>query len=225
MFFVARVASIATATLTLAGLISLSTPSQAAEIVQPIMPVMQMVQSLTTAEVPATIAPQTTIQTKTQSVIAPDTDRTVVTPTEEAEAAMEFASLDAAVAAQDRAATDEATRCLAGAVYFESKGEPLSGQLAVAQVILNRAKSGRFPPDVCGVVTQRGQFSFVRGGRIPSIDQARAAYRTAVAVARVAMADAWDSAAEHALYFNTPNRVPGARLRRVAMIGNHVFYR
>ncbi|SFP56328.1 cell wall hydrolase [Sphingomonas rubra] len=139
--------------------------------------------------------------------------------------AVEFASLDAAVAAQDREVADEATRCLASAVYFESKGEPLPGQLAVAQVIINRAKSGRFPADVCGVVTQRGQFGFVRGGRIPSIDEERAAYRTAVAVARVALADAWDGAAETALYFNTPERAPAPRLRRVAMIGHHVFYR
>ena len=56
---------------------------------------------------------------------------------------------------------------MAGAIYFEAKGEPLSGQLAVAEVILNRAKSGRFPKAICSVVTQRGQFSFVRGGRIP----------------------------------------------------------
>lgn len=220
MFFVARVASIATATLTLAGLISLSTPGQAAEIVQPIAPMVQMVKSLTADEVPAPAVAQTATAVTT-------VHQTTAVPTETVtdEAEVEFASLDAAVAAQDRAAADEATRCLAGAIYFESKGEPLSGQLAVAQVILNRAKSGRFPPDVCGVVTQRGQFGFVRGGRIPSIDEARAAYRTAVAVARVAMADAWDSAAEHALYFNTPGRVPGARLQRVASIGNHIFYR
>lgn len=220
MFFVARVASIATATLTLAGLISLSTPGQAAEIVQPIAPMVQMVKSLTADEVPAPAVAQTAtaVVTVPQPTAAP-------TETVADDAEVEFASLDAAVAAQDRAAADEATRCLAGAIYFESKGEPLSGQLAVAQVILNRAKSGRFPPDVCGVVTQRGQFGFVRGGRIPSIDEARAAYRTAVAVARVAMADAWDSAAEHALYFNTPGRVPGARLQRVASIGNHIFYR
>lgn len=221
MIFAARVASFAIATLTLAGLISVSAPVRAADLVQPTTPVVQVVKSLTEAEVPAfsttstvTVAPQNPV------VQAPST-----VPTESDDAEEEFTSLDAAVAAQDRAVADEATRCLAGAIYFESKGEPLSGQLAVAQVIINRAKSGRFPADVCGVVTQRGQFSFVRGGRIPSIDGARAAYRTAVAVARVALADAWDSAAETALYFNTPGRAPGARLQRVASIGNHIFYR
>lgn len=136
-----------------------------------------------------------------------------------------FDTLADAVAAQDVTAEDEAMRCLAGAIYFESKGEPLSGQLAVAEVILNRAKSGRYPPDVCGVVKQRGQFGFVRGGRIPSINEGARAWRTAVAVARVALNDVWGSAAGKALYFNTPGRAPGARLTRVAMIGNHVFYR
>ena len=43
-------------------------------------------------------------------------------------------------------------KCLATAVYFESKGEPLDGQLAVAQVILNRVKDGRFGRSICAVV-------------------------------------------------------------------------
>ena len=77
--------------------------------------------------------------------------------------------------------------CLAGAVYFESKGEPLSGQLAVANVIINRTKSGRFPTSICSVVKQPGQFSFVRGGRIPAVG-ANAQYRTATAIAKVALA-------------------------------------
>lgn len=136
-----------------------------------------------------------------------------------------FDSLAEAVAAHDSAEIDEAQRCLAGAVYFESKGEPLAGQLAVANVIINRSKSGRFPADICAVVKQRGQFSFVRGGEIPSIDAGRAAYRTALAVARVALAAAWDSPAPKALFFNTPDRRPGRNLTRIAMIGHHVFYR
>ncbi|MEG3163724.1 cell wall hydrolase [Sphingomonas sp. PB2P19] len=138
--------------------------------------------------------------------------------------AEEFDSLAEAVAAQDAAASSDALQCLAGAVYFESKGEPLAGQLAVAEVIINRAKSGRFATDVCGVVTQRGQFSFVRGGRIPPIN-ANKAYRTAIAVAKVALASAWDSPAPKALFFNTPNRSPGGRLTKIAAIGHHIFYR
>ena len=136
----------------------------------------------------------------------------------------EFDTLAQAVAAQDSAAADEALQCLAGAIYFESKGEPLTGQLAVAEVIINRAKSGRFPADVCAVVKQRGQFSFVRGGQIPTITKG-ASYRTAIAVAKVALASAWNSPADKALYFNTPDRRPSVRAIKVASIGNHVFYR
>ncbi|MGU3389309.1 cell wall hydrolase [Sphingomonas sp. M1A8_2b] len=143
--------------------------------------------------------------------------------TASAEAA-EFDTLAQAVAAQDSAAASEALQCLAGAIYFESKGEPLAGQLAVAEVIINRAKSGRFPSDVCDVVKQRGQFSFVRGGQIPTITNG-ASYRTAIAVAKVALASAWNSPAEKALYFNTPDRRPSVRAVKVASIGNHVFYR
>ena len=49
--------------------------------------------------------------------------------------------------------------CLATGIYFESKSEPLAGQLAVGQVIANRANSGvRFPYSYCGVLFQRSQF-------------------------------------------------------------------
>lgn len=87
----------------------------------------------------------------------------------------DFSTLDAAVAAQTATIDDEELNCLAIGVYYESKGEPLAGQLAVADVILNRTTSGRFPTSVCGVLTQRGQFSFVKGGRLPDVDTSRPA--------------------------------------------------
>lgn len=136
-----------------------------------------------------------------------------------------YPSLAAAVAAQPASiAADEELRCLAGAIYFEARGEPLSGQLGVAEVILNRAASGRFARGVCGVVTQPGQFSFVRGGRVPAVAD-NANYRTAVSVAKVALAEAWESDASDALYFNARRAAPGGARVRVAAIGNHVFYR
>src|SRR3546814_3191432 len=64
---------------------------------------------------------------------------------------------------------DPELKCLAGAVYFESKGETLAGQLAVARVVINRSQSGDFPDSICGVVYQPSQFSFIRDGRMPSI--------------------------------------------------------
>ncbi len=136
-----------------------------------------------------------------------------------------YPTLAAAVAAQStHDGDDDAIQCLAGAIFYEAKGEPLSGQLAVADVIINRSKSGRFPSDICEVVTQRGQFGFVRGGRIPDINEESRPYRTAVAVAKVALADAWDGEAERALYFNR-GRAPASGLTKVASIGNHIFWR
>jgi N-acetylmuramoyl-L-alanine amidase len=173
----------------------------------------------TSSVVPQPVPAVATIATLPAPAVGPDA--TLAAP-----AAPRFSSLNAAVAAQVQgAALSDDVQCLAGAIFFESKGEPLAGQLAVAEVILNRARSGRFAGDVCGVVTQKGQFSFVRGGRIPAVDQGLAAWRTAVAVAKVAVADHWDSPASDALYFNGRGTGFGRNLTRVAAIGNHVFYR
>jgi cell wall hydrolase len=120
---------------------------------------------------------------------------------------------------------DAQQECLAGAVYFEAKGEPLHGQLSVAEVILNRARSGRFPASACGVVKQRGQFSFVRGGRFPAIARTSLAWKRAVAIAHIAVSDLADSPASKALFFHAKRVSPGWRLTRVAAVGNHIFYR
>jgi spore germination cell wall hydrolase CwlJ-like protein len=208
MTFLTRAATIAAMTFSIAALIGTSAPGKATELDRTAITAPAL-DSINVA--PPAIVPEPALSPVEASP----------TPTEE----KTFASLAQAVAAQTAANADQTLRCLAGAIYFESKGEPLSGQLAVAHVIINRTKSGRFPADVCAVIKQRGQFGFVRGGAIPSIDEGRAAWRTAVAVAKVALAAAWDSPAPRALYFNTPNRVPAARLTRVASIGNHIFYR
>jgi len=126
------------------------------------------------------------------------------------------------------AGTQTASReeeCLAGAVYFEAKGEPLDGQLAVAQVVMNRARSGRFASSICGVVFQRSQFSFVRGGGFPPIARNSRHWREAVAIAKIAANEMWDSTVDNALYFHARRVSPGWRLSRIATIGNHVFYR
>jgi N-acetylmuramoyl-L-alanine amidase len=115
--------------------------------------------------------------------------------------------------------------CLAGAIYFESKGESLDGQLAVAKVIINRATSGRFASSLCGVVFQPGQFSFVRGGGFPPIARGSRHWSNAVAIAQIARDELWQSAAPKALFFHATHVSPRWRLTRVATIGNHVFYR
>ena len=137
-----------------------------------------------------------------------------------------ISSLRALVAAEDiNAPLSAEEECLAGAVYFESRNESLEGQHAVADVVINRAESGRFPASICGVVYQPSQFSFVRGGRMPAINRGSTDWREAVAIARVAMDDEWQSAAPKALFFHATRVSPGWKLKRVATVGNHVFYR
>ena len=119
---------------------------------------------------------------------------------------------------------DREADCLAKAVYFESKGEPLNGQLAVAEVIMNRAKSGRFAGTLCGVVKQPSQFSFVRGGNFPVVVN-QAMWRQAVGVAHVAMNGLWASTAQNALFFHAKRVSPNWGKQRVAAVGNHIFYR
>lgn len=170
----------------------------------------------------------TQVPTMAEALADLEADAPADTPQAEfaiADAADDYTTLAAAVAAQPLAVDDEELNCLAAGVYHESKGEPLEGQLAVAKVILNRTLSGRFPRSVCGVLKQRGQFSFVRGGSIPQPPASAKAWKTALAVAKVARADKWDSKVSQALYFHAAHVSPGWRRARVGSVGNHIFYR
>ena len=117
--------------------------------------------------------------------------------------------------------------CLAGAIYFEARGEPLKGQLAVAEVIINRSQSRQFPGTYCGVVRQPGQFSFVRKGAIPAANRGTQAWRNAVAVAHIAHEEQWQTEAEDALYFHARYVRPSwsHRKQALATIDSHIFYR
>jgi len=121
----------------------------------------------------------------------------------------------------------EQMRCLASAVYFESRGEPLSGQLAVAQVIINRAEDRRFPASYCGVVFQRAQFSFIKNGRMPRVRTSSPAWNRAKAIARIAHDGMWQSEAADAVYFHANYVRPrwSYRKTRTAQIETHIFYR
>lgn len=124
----------------------------------------------------------------------------------------------------EAAPMDRDMECLARAVYWEAKGEPLDGQLAVAEVILNRVARGKFGRDVCDVVTAPRQFSFVRGGHIP-VPVNRGSYAEAKAIAWIALADAWKPIVGDATHFHARYVNPGWRMTRVAQVGNHIFYR
>jgi len=122
---------------------------------------------------------------------------------------------------------DEQANCLATAVYFEARGESVEGQLAVARVVVNRAASGRYPPDWCSVVKQPAQFSFVRHGQFPSIDTASSAWARAQGVARLAVANVVPSVGSDVLWYHANYVAPswGHRLNLVEKIGAHIFYR
>ena len=125
-------------------------------------------------------------------------------------------------------ALDGEASCLATAVYFEARGESLDGQLAVAQVVMNRAVSGRYPTSWCAVVKQRAQFSFVRsGGRFPAIKAGCVQWAKAQAIARVATKRLASTLSDDVLWYHANYVAPswGRRLNRVSRIGAHIFYR
>ena len=122
---------------------------------------------------------------------------------------------------------NEEANCIAVAVYHEARGESLEGQLAVARVIMNRAASGKYPPSWCETVKQPWQFSFVRNYRFPYTDTNCEAWRKAVGVTRLAIANAYPTLPTDVLWYHADYVSPswGKRLSYVDKIGTHIFYR
>jgi spore germination cell wall hydrolase CwlJ-like protein len=132
---------------------------------------------------------------------------------------------------------DSERTCLAQAIYHEARGETRDGQMAVANVIINRAFSKKYPSTICGVVYQnadRGkykcQFTFACDGR-SDMGTERAAWNRSVKLAEVAFAEFQqgerpDVIPGTALYYHTTSVAPkwSHTFRRVAAIGSHVFY-
>jgi hypothetical protein len=131
----------------------------------------------------------------------------------------------------DNAAREQ--RCLAEAVYFEARSEPEEGQAAVAQVVLNRVRSGLYPSSICGVVYQNRhrhmacQFTFACEGkslRISDRESWDTAQRVAHAVleGKTYLADVGGATHYHANYVR-PSW--SRRLRKMDVIGRHIFYK
>jgi spore germination cell wall hydrolase CwlJ-like protein len=137
-------------------------------------------------------------------------------------------TLEQQVAAAARVETDNQEQdCLASAVYFEARGEELKGQLAVADVVLNRVASAKYPNTICEVVEQPWQFSFVNAtGRIPAADRSSEAWKNAVAIARIAQAGTARAVDSDVLWYHADYVSPswGRRLARQDKIGLHIFY-
>jgi N-acetylmuramoyl-L-alanine amidase len=179
--------------------------------------------ALMIAEPQPVLVSEPVVQPLPEQVEAAEPDNS--TAEDEAFRAVEAASLAELVSAQTRGPLSRELECLAGAIYFEAKGESLTGQLAVGRVVVARARSGRFPQSYCGVVLQPSQFSFVRGRSIPAVNRSTHQWQRATAIARIAHADAWESPVEGALFFHATHVAPRWRLTRMARVENHVFYR
>jgi spore germination cell wall hydrolase CwlJ-like protein len=125
---------------------------------------------------------------------------------------------------------DAQFQCLAQALYFEARGESPAGQAAVAEVILNRVESGRFPNSICGVVTQASpngcQFSYMCDGKSDAVTDNRAWDRSA-RIARAMLDGAPRTLTGGATHFHTPRVAPDWSLvfTRTVAIGGHIFYR
>ena len=133
----------------------------------------------------------------------------------------------------DGASRAKAEKCLANAVYFEARGEPVRGQIAVAQVVMNRVFSPFYPNDVCDVVYQNAnrhnscQFTFACDG-IPDVVTEPDAWERAKRIARdmldgkLWMPEVAKSTHYHA-YWVHPSWV--GEMKKMYKLGVHTFYR
>lgn len=123
-------------------------------------------------------------------------------------------------------------RCLAEALYFEARGETLKGQYAVAEVIMNRVKSSRFPDTVCGVIKQgtgkkfQCQFTYTCDGRKEVISE-RGAFERVAKVARLMLDGAPSELTKGATFYHTKSVRPSwsRKFAKTTTIGVHHFYR
>jgi spore germination cell wall hydrolase CwlJ-like protein len=134
--------------------------------------------------------------------------------------------------AQPKATGAEQWRCLAEALYFEARGETVKGQFAVAEVIMNRVKSARFPGSLCAVINQgtgkkyRCQFTYTCDGHAEVIAEPKAFVRVSK-IARLSMDGKVTGLTDGATHYHTTAVSPrwSRVFTRTAKIGVHLFYR
>ncbi|MEM7498023.1 MAG: cell wall hydrolase [Pseudomonadota bacterium] len=127
--------------------------------------------------------------------------------------------------------TDE-WACLAEGLYFEARGEPVMGQIAVAEVILNRVDSRRYPDTVCGVLNQGAhrlnacQFSYNCDGQTETIAE-NTAFEQVGRVAWLMLEGRPRTLTGKATHYHATHVRPrwASKLVRTARIGDHIFYR
>ncbi|WP_425439500.1 cell wall hydrolase [Puniceibacterium sediminis] len=133
---------------------------------------------------------------------------------------------------QPKAVGGKQWECLAEALYFEARGESVKGQFAVAEVILNRVDSPRYPNSVCGVVHQGTgkkygcQFTYTCDGNPESIHEPKA-FTEVGKVAKLMISGAPRALTDGATHYHTGRVKPkwARKFPLTAEIGTHLFYR
>lgn len=128
--------------------------------------------------------------------------------------------------------------CLAANLYFEARGEPLKGQLAVAKVTLNRVKSKQYPDSICAVVFQKHQFSWTKQQPWAKIQKALnhvepsknplevSAYQQALKTAKTSLKTDLNVLPDDALWYHSTAVNPkwSKKMKKVKKVGSHIFY-
>ncbi len=127
---------------------------------------------------------------------------------------------------------DKELACLTEAIYFEARGESINGQIAVAEVIINRADSPIFPNSICEVIKQgaqnlnRCQFSYKCDGQ-PEYMNERKAKKRAADVAILLMKGERRAISGNATHYHADYVDPywASKLKKTATVGTHIFYK
>ena len=128
--------------------------------------------------------------------------------------------------------SDKQMSCLAEALYFEARGEPIKGQLAVGEVILNRVEDTRYPSSICKVVNQGTgrrfacQFTYTCDGKLETVHE-RKPYEMALKIAKILMTTHDRKMTKGSTHYhsNYVNPKWSKKFERVAKFGRHIFYR
>ena len=128
--------------------------------------------------------------------------------------------------------SDKQMSCLAEALYFEARGEPIKGQLAVGEVILNRVEDPRYPSSICKVVNQGTgrrfacQFTYTCDGKLETVHE-RKPYEISLKIAKILMTTHDRKLTRGSTHYhsNYVNPKWSKKFERVAKFGRHIFYR
>ena len=123
-------------------------------------------------------------------------------------------------------------KCLSEALYFEARGEQIEGQIAVADVIINRKNSNQFPSTICGVVSEGShrrnacQFSYNCDGKLELIYDKKT-YKRIVKLSSMILNGAFSDVTNGATFFHASEVSPSwsKKFKKTRKIGRHIFYK